>query len=173
MTSIDAPALGGVYKLVELERRRERVKEALDRLGLYERRTQLAGKLSGGWKQRMALAASTLHEPQLLLLDEPTAGVGREDAQTFIRLIADLRAEDPDLTVLLTAHDMDVVFGLADHVVLLSLGKVVLDGTPAEVAGAEVTRRVYLGDKHATAVADRMAGRTSTVDIPAEGVRDE
>ena len=89
----------------ELDRRRERVDQALERLGLTARRDQLAGNLSGGWKQRLALAAATLHEPELLLLDEPTAGVDPEARRTFWDEIHALSAEG--MTVLVSTHYMD------------------------------------------------------------------
>jgi len=92
-------------RIHELDRRRERVDQALERLGLTARRDQLAGNLSGGWKQRLALAAATLHEPDLLLLDEPTAGVDPEARRTFWDEIHALSAEG--MTVLVSTHYMD------------------------------------------------------------------
>jgi branched-chain amino acid transport system ATP-binding protein len=131
----------------------ERARAGLDLVGLGRQSDRTAALLAQGERKRLEIALALTAKPRIVLLDEPTAGVGREDARSFVRLVASLRAADPDLTVLLTAHDMDVVFGLAETVVLMSLGKVVLSGSPDEVAGAEVTRRVYLGDKHAIAPA--------------------
>jgi len=88
-----------------LDRPRKRVDEALGRLGLADRRRQLAGELSGGWKQRLALAACTLHEPNLLLLDEPTAGVDPKARRDFWDEIHALSAQG--LTVLVSTHYMD------------------------------------------------------------------
>jgi ABC-2 type transport system ATP-binding protein len=113
-----------------LDRRRERVKDALDRLGLSERRTQLAGKLSGGWKQRLALAASTLHEPQLLLLDEPTAGVDPKARRTFWDEIHALSTQG--LTVLVSTHYMDEAERCHD-IAYIAYGKLIARGTAEDI----------------------------------------
>jgi ABC-2 type transport system ATP-binding protein len=97
--------LAFVARVYGLDRRQERVGAMLERLGLTARRTQLTGALSGGWKQRLALAAAILHEPQLLLLDEPTAGVDPLARRDFWEEIHGLAGHG--LTVLVSTHYMD------------------------------------------------------------------
>jgi len=94
-----------VARVYGLDRIHARVDEALEKLGLQDRRHQLAGQLSGGWKQRLALAASVLHEPKLLLLDEPTAGVDPQARRDFWDEIH--RLADNGMTVLVSTHYMD------------------------------------------------------------------
>jgi ABC-2 type transport system ATP-binding protein len=113
-----------------LDRRAERVDQALERLGLASRRKQLAGTLSGGWKQRLALAAATLHEPQLLLLDEPTAGVDPKARRTFWDEIHVLAAEG--LTVLVSTHYMDEA-ERCHEIAYISYGRLIARGSAEEV----------------------------------------
>jgi ABC-2 type transport system ATP-binding protein len=94
-----------VARMYRLDRRRQRVDDALRDLGLADRQKQLAGSLSGGWKQRLALGACTLPNPQLLLLDEPTAGVDPKARREFWNEIHTLAAQG--LTVLVSTHYMD------------------------------------------------------------------
>src|SRR6185312_9244545 len=94
-----------IARIYGMDRRRERVDEAIARLGLKARRGQLAGELSGGWKQRLSLAGCTLHAPDLLLLDEPPAGVDPLARRAFWDQIHALAAEG--LTVLVSTHYMD------------------------------------------------------------------
>ncbi len=117
----------------QLDRRRERVGQALERLGLEARRDQLAGTLSGGWKQRMALAAATLHEPQLLLLDEPTAGVDPKARRTFWDEIHALAADG--LTVLVSTHYMDEA-ERCHEIAYISYGRLIARGAAQEVIAA-------------------------------------
>ena len=85
-----AEDLDFVATVYELDQRREAVRAVIERMGLTERADQLAGELSGGWKQRLALAACVLHKPKLLLLDEPTAGVDAKARREFWDLIHDM-----------------------------------------------------------------------------------
>ena len=94
-----------VARLFELPQRRQAVDQALERLGLSARQKQLAGTLSGGWKQRLALAACLIHEPRLLLLDEPTAGVDPKARRDFWDQIHQLASQG--ITVLVSTHYMD------------------------------------------------------------------
>ena len=97
--------LSFVARVYSLDRTKARVDDALEKLGLQERRKQLAGQLSGGWKQRLALAAAVMHEPRLLLLDEPTAGVDPQARRDFWDEIHALA--DQGITVLVSTHYMD------------------------------------------------------------------
>ena len=94
-----------IARVYAVKNRRAAVDAAIERLGFKGRSQQLAGQLSGGWKQRLALAACLIHEPELLLLDEPTAGVDPKARREFWDQIHRLSAEG--LTVLITTHYMD------------------------------------------------------------------
>lgn len=122
-----------VARLYDIAHPRARVDQTLARLGLTHRQQQLAGQLSGGWKQRMALAACMLHEPRLLLLDEPTAGVDPKARRDFWEEIHAL--SDQGLTVLVSTHYMDEA-ERCDRIVYILNGKLVARGSVAEVIAA-------------------------------------
>jgi ABC-2 type transport system ATP-binding protein len=126
----------GIYG-VPWRKRRARVTEVLERTGLAARKAQIAGTLSGGWKQRVALAACLLHDPQLLLLDEPTAGVDPGARRDFWDQIHRLAGEG--MTVLVSTHYMDEAERC--HVLAyIAYGKLLAHGTIAEVVdGAGLT----------------------------------
>jgi ABC-2 type transport system ATP-binding protein len=119
-----------VARVHELDRRRQRVGESLERLGLSARKKQLAGSLSGGWKQRLALGASIMHEPKLLLLDEPTAGVDPKARREFWDEIHALSAEG--LTVMVSTHYMDEAERCHD-IAYIAYGKLMARGTADQV----------------------------------------
>ena len=113
--------------------RRSAVEKSLERLGMVERRRQLAGELSGGWKQRLALSACLIHEPQLLLLDEPTAGVDPKARRDFWEEIHKLAATG--LTVLITTHYMDEA-ERCHRLAYIAYGNLLTRGTVDEVVTA-------------------------------------
>ncbi len=119
-----------VARIYELPDRREAVLRSLERLGLLERRRQLAGALSGGWKQRLALAASLIHQPRLLLLDEPTAGVDPKARRDFWDELH--RLAGAGLTVLVTTHYMDEA-ERCHRIAYIAFGHLLAQGTVAQV----------------------------------------
>lgn len=121
-----------VARMYRLDRRKERVDQALVDLGLIDRQKQLAGSLSGGWKQRLALAACLLHEPQLLLLDEPTAGVDPKARRDFWDEIRRLSAKG--VTVLVSTHYMDEAVQ-CDFITYIAYGKKLIDGPASAIPG--------------------------------------
>jgi ABC-2 type transport system ATP-binding protein len=140
-----------VARAYGMANRREVVRGALERLGLSERRTQLAGSLSGGWKQRLALAACMLHEPELLLLDEPTAGVDPKARRDFWQQIHALAAEG--LTVLVSTHYMDEA-ERCHRLAYISYGKLLATGTAEEmIAQSGLSTWEIRGGSLATAAA--------------------
>src|ERR1700710_1578319 len=145
-----------VARLYELPNAREAVTQTLERLGLAKRQDQLAGALSGGWKQRLALAACMLHQPKMLLLDEPTAGVDPKARRDFWDEIHHLSAQG--LTVLVSTHYMDEA-ERCDRIVYINLGDIVARGTVAEViAQSGLSTYIVEGDG-ARALADKIRGK--------------
>jgi len=122
-----------VARLYRMKNKRQKVDETLDVLGLSKRQHQLAGALSGGWKQRLALAAVTMHGPQLLLLDEPTAGVDPQARRDFWDEIH--RLSTAGMTVLVSTHYMDEA-ERCDRIVYLANGHIITQGTVADVLEA-------------------------------------
>jgi len=120
-----------VATLYEMPNPREVVRDIMDRMALTGRRDQLAGQLSGGWKQRLALAACILHEPRLLLLDEPTAGVDAKARREFWDLIHDMAGDG--LTVLVSTHYMDEA-ERCNRIVYLANGHIVVQGNGEDLS---------------------------------------
>src|SRR5690349_12857734 len=125
-----------VARMYGVKNRRQAVRDSVERLGLKGRERQLAGQLSGGWKQRLALAACMIHDPQLLLLDEPTAGVDPKARRDFWEQIHQLASEG--LTFLITTHYMDEA-ERCHRLAYIAYGSLLAHGT-----GEEAIRQAHL-----------------------------
>jgi ABC-2 type transport system ATP-binding protein len=155
-----------VARLYRLKPAHAKVMATLEDLGLASRRKQLAGSLSGGWKQRLALAACIMHEPRLLLLDEPTAGVDPKARREFWDEIHRLAARG--LTVLVSTHYMDEA-ERCHSIHYISYGKLLASGTVAEViARAGLTTYLIEGEGLNT-LADELNGRPGIDQVAAFG----
>jgi ABC-type multidrug transport system ATPase subunit len=119
-----------VARVYEMSTRTQAIEDIMVRMGLVDRRDQLAAELSGGWKQRLALAACVMHRPELLLLDEPTSGVDALARREFWDLINDMASEG--LTVLVSTHYMDEA-ERCKRIVYLADGHIVVQGSADEV----------------------------------------
>ncbi|WP_421854615.1 ABC transporter ATP-binding protein [Oricola sp.] len=149
-----------VARLYGMRPARQHVRDTLEDLGLYSRRRQLAGTLSGGWKQRLALAACIMHKPKLLLLDEPTAGVDPKARREFWDEIHARAATG--LTVLVSTHYMDEA-ERCHRIHYISYGKLIASGTVDEVvANADLT--TFIMDQGDTASAARMLEGMAGID---------
>ncbi|HXC56992.1 MAG TPA: ABC transporter ATP-binding protein [Rhizomicrobium sp.] len=145
-----------VARVYELPEARATVTQTLDRLGLTKRQDQLAGDLSGGWKQRLALAACMLHAPKMLLLDEPTAGVDPKARRDFWDEIHRLSSEG--LTVLVSTHYMDEA-ERCDRIVYINLGTIVARGTVGEVIAQSGLHTFIVEGEGARALAGKLHGK--------------
>jgi branched-chain amino acid transport system ATP-binding protein len=125
---------------------RDETAALLAAVGLGGLADTVAGTLSYGNQKQLELGLALASDPVLLLLDEPTAGMSASETHDTIRLIERIAGER-GLTVLFTEHDMDVVFGIAEKIAVLHQGRLIAEGTPAEMRGHPEVRRVYLGER--------------------------
>ncbi len=159
MTVLENVALGahlrgsaGVASAVlRLDRSEEKrlLREAqrqLERIGMADRMHELAGNLALGPQRLMEIARALAADPMLLLLDEPAAGLRLKEKQALAGVLRQLRGEG--MAILLVEHDMDLVMGLVDRVVVMEFGTKLIEGTPEEVQASPAVRAAYLGTEH-------------------------
>ncbi len=120
----------------------------LEMLGLAREAGKLGSALSYGDRRRLEVALALACEPQLLLLDEPTAGMSLSDKPRMVGLIREI-VRDKGVTALLIEHDMDVVFSVADRITVMHQGAVVAEGPPQEIQANARVQEIYLGEAHA------------------------
>jgi branched-chain amino acid transport system ATP-binding protein len=116
---------------------------ALARVGLAAREGTIVARMSHGEHRQLEIAMALATRPQMLLLDEPMAGMGAEESARLVKTLRELKQE---YTILLIEHDMEAVFALADRISVLVYGRVIASGTPEEIRGSAEVRRAYLGE---------------------------
>ncbi len=155
-----------VGRMYEMAGRRQAVDRAIERLGLAQRQQQLAGNLSGGWKQRLSLAACMLHQPLLLLLDEPTAGVDPKARRDFWDEIHQLAAAG--ITVLVSTHYMDEA-ERCHRLAYLAEGRLLATGTAAEVVAAQGLSGYNVSGPQLQALAQQLRSEPGVAQVTAFG----
>lgn len=121
----------------------DKAADFLRQVGLSHRNEIVAKQLSHGERRQLEIAMAMATEPEMLLLDEPTAGMGQKESDTVISLLHELKGQK---SLLLVEHDMDVVFALADRISVLVYGRLIASGTPQEIRDTEQVRDAYLGE---------------------------
>lgn len=124
----------------------DRATRAIELSGLQDRRNAIAGAISHGEQRQLEIAMTLATAPQVLLLDEPLAGMGVAEAQRMVELLLKLKK---DHAMLLVEHDMDAVFALADHLTVMVNGQAIASGTPAAIRSNAEVQAAYLGEEHA------------------------
>jgi branched-chain amino acid transport system ATP-binding protein len=139
---------GKTYSLLEAAARlqAEEARALLDQVGLVDQADRVAAVLAYGDLKKLELAVALANDPEVLLLDEPTAGMAPAERGALMALTERI-ARARGLTVLFTEHDMDVVFAVADRIMVLHQGRVIAEGRPAEVRADAQVQRVYLGEE--------------------------
>lgn len=125
---------------------RQETLELLEVTGLAQHADRIAGNLSQGDKKRLELAIALGSKPELLFLDEPTAGMSGEETHATMKLVKRLNQE-MQVTILFTEHDMAVVFGYARRLTVLHQGSIIAEGSPEEVRANETAQKIYLGEE--------------------------
>lgn len=155
-----------VARMYEMRARREAVERAIEGLQLAARADQLAGTLSGGWKQRLALAACMLHEPELLLLDEPTAGVDPKARRDFWEELHALAARG--ISVLVSTHYMDEA-ERCHRLAYIAYGRLMAQGTAAEIIAQQDLSTWAVSGENLQAIGDQLQGQPGVEQIAAFG----
>ena len=155
-----------IARIYGVPERKSAVEKSLERLGMVKRHKQLAGTLSGGWKQRLALAACLIHEPQLLLLDEPTAGVDPKARREFWDEIHQLAAGG--LTVLITTHYMDEA-ERCHRLAYIAYGNLLASGAVDDVVKTAALTTWEVSGKNLPALAEKIRGLPGVEQVVAFG----
>ncbi len=122
----------------------DRTMEILGLIGLDPERDRVAGTLAHGDQKRLEIALALTNDPELMLLDEPTAGMNPDETRRLVKLINQISREKR-LSVIFTEHDMDVVFDISDKVVVMQQGKIIAEGAPEEIRTNQIVIDAYLG----------------------------
>lgn len=122
-----------------------RANAALESVGLIAKRNETAKFLAHGQQRALEIAIALISDPEVLLLDEPTAGMGPEETKEMVALLEKLAAER---TILLVEHKMKMILGLSDRILVLHHGQLIADGAPHDIQTDPEVRRVYLGQNH-------------------------
>ena len=143
---------GGHLRPVRLSGRdgpiRERTRELAERVGLERQLGTLVGSLSHGEQRQLEVGMARAGDPKIMMLDEPAAGLSRGERVALTELLLGL---DRDITLILIEHDMDVALGVAERVTMMHDGRVIVEGTPAEIRANQLVHDLYLGSHHAHA----------------------
>ncbi|MFG1313952.1 ABC transporter ATP-binding protein [Xanthobacter autotrophicus] len=134
----------GVARREEMDLRAEVERQIIDFLEIDHIRNKPVASLSYGLQKRVELARALAMRPRLLMLDEPVAGMNREETEDMARFILDVK-EEWGISILMVEHDMGMVMDISDHVVVLNFGKVIAQGPPAQVQGDPQVAAAYLG----------------------------
>ena len=124
---------------------RREARELAERVGLHEQLGTVVGSLSHGEQRQLEVAMARAGEPKIMMLDEPAAGLSRGERGALTELLLTL---DPEVTLILIEHDMDVALRVAERVTMMHDGRVIVEGTPAEIRANQVVHDLYLGSHH-------------------------